>query len=49
MDGVCCGRILSEKDDGSSKARVIDVSIKNLNCDFSKIGLYLDGVKITLK
>ncbi|GLJ55208.1 hypothetical protein SUGI_1184670 [Cryptomeria japonica] len=43
------GEFFMKEDDGSGKARVVDVFMKNENCDFQKNGIFLDGVKITPK
>ncbi|GLJ10587.1 hypothetical protein SUGI_0131180 [Cryptomeria japonica] len=43
------GEFFLKADDGSGQARVVDVFMKNNNCNFKKSGVFLDGVKITPK
>ncbi|GLJ10586.1 hypothetical protein SUGI_0131160 [Cryptomeria japonica] len=43
------GEFFLKEDDGSKQARVVDVFMKNQNCNFSKSGIFLDGLKIAPK
>ncbi|GLJ10584.1 hypothetical protein SUGI_0131140 [Cryptomeria japonica] len=43
------GEFFLKEDDGSRQARVVDVFMKNQNCNFSKSGIFLDGLKIAPK